>query len=194
MREESHRVGVGASSVVLLVEDIGAPVTRATRVGSMRLYSLTRQPCARSKAVDMIGGKQHRCITDCLGRAGRAHCTARRAYHLLADSPSVTWWMVCACAEAAARTNTAKLRSIRSRLWQRLAVLSRRSGQNLRRQDVIFQQVSAKILIIPTVKNPEKIPLICYFFAERGNKQQRGSSDSRATTDSHCDTKGVAMR
>ena len=32
------------------------------------------------------------------------------------------------------------------------------------------------------------------FFAERGNKQQRGSSDSRATTDSHCDTKGVAMR
>jgi len=46
-------------------------------------------------------------------------CTARRAYHLLADSPSVTWWMVCACAEAAARKNTAKLRSIRSRLWQR---------------------------------------------------------------------------
>ena len=75
-------------------------------------------------------------------------CTARRAYHLLADSPSVTWWMVCACAEAAARTNTAKLRSIRSRLWQRLAVLSRRSGQNLRRHAVIFQQVWSSLIII----------------------------------------------
>ena len=145
MREESHRVGVGASSVVLLVEDIGAPVTRATRVGSRRLYSLTRQLCARSKAVGMIGGKQYRHR----GLYGPCWaCTARRAYHLLADSPSVTWWMVCACAEAAARTNTAKLRSIRSRLWQRLAVLSRRSGQNLRRHDVIFQQVWSSLRII----------------------------------------------